>query len=245
MNKVVIPIVAAVGLASLLMLYLAGAGFRNGTFELGQAFTLLRYCAYGGITGVGLTIFIIIWERPAGISLLVLFFSALAGLAAFYLPYRQQQIAARVPPIHDITTNIDNPPAFVAIVPIRAGAPNPPEYLGGETAELQREYYPDMMSQVYVQPPEAVFTAVTEVVVDMGWELVDANVTDGRIEATDTTVWFGFKDDIVIRLDAGLANSTVLDVRSKSRIGRSDIGTNARRIRAFIAALNEKLMVGN
>ena len=45
MNKVVIPIVAAVGLASLLMLYLAGAGFRNGTFELGQAFTLLRYCA--------------------------------------------------------------------------------------------------------------------------------------------------------------------------------------------------------
>ena len=150
-----------------------------------------------------------------------------------------------MPPIHDITTNIDNPPAFVAIVPIRAGAPNPPEYLGGETAELQREYYPDMMSQVYVQPPEAVFTAVTEVVVDMGWELVDANVTDGRIEATDTTVWFGFKDDIVIRLDAGLANSTVLDVRSKSRIGRSDIGTNARRIRAFIAALNEKLMVGN
>jgi len=148
-----------------------------------------------------------------------------------------------VPPIHDITTNIDNPPPFVAIVPLRASAPNPPEYLGGETAELQREFYPDVMSQVYVQPPEDVFTAVTEVVVDMGWELVDANVADGRIEATDTTAWFGFKDDIVIRLDAGLANSTVMDVRSKSRIGRSDIGVNARRIRAFIAALNEKLMV--
>ena len=70
-------------------------------------------------------------------------------------------------------------------------------------------------------------------------------MADGRVEATDTTAWFGFKDDIVIRLDTGLANSTVMDVRSKSRIGRSDIGTNARRIRAFIAALNEKLMVGN
>lgn len=243
MNRVIIPIVALVGFLSLLLLYLAGVGYQNGNFALGQAFNLLRYSAYGGITGVGLVIFTMLWQRPAGVQVLVLFLSALCGLGAFYLPYRQQQIAARVPPIHDITTNIENPPAFVAVLPLRAGAPNPPEYAGGETAALQREFYPDIMSRVYVQSPQEVFDAVTTVVTEFGWEVVDANPADGRVEATDTTRWFGFKDDIVIRLQAGPANSTVMDVRSKSRIGRSDIGVNANRIRAFTAALNEKLMV--
>jgi hypothetical protein len=203
----------------------------------------MRYCAFGGIASVGIVIFYLLWQRPIGAQLGVLFLSALAGLAAFYLPYRQQQIAASVPPIHDITTNINNPPQFVAVVPLRASAPNPPEYLGGETSVLQREFYPDIMSRVYVQSPSEVFAAATDVVSEMGWDLVDANEADGRIEATDTTPWFGFKDDVVIRLEAESANSTVLDIRSKSRIGRSDIGVNANRIRTFTAELNAKLMV--
>jgi uncharacterized protein (DUF1499 family) len=178
-----------------------------------------------------------------GTQLGVLFLSALAGLTAFYLPYRQQQIAASVPPIHDITTNISNPPQFVAVVPLRASAPNPAEYLGGETSVLQREFYPDIMSRVYVQSPSDVFAAVTEVVSELGWDLVDAAEAEGRIEATGTTPWFGFKDDVVIRLQAGSANSTILDIRSKSRVGRSDIGVNANRIRTFTTTLNAKLMV--
>jgi len=214
MNKVILPIISLVGFISLLLLYLAGTGFRSGTFELGQAFNIMRYCAYGGIASVGVVIFYLLWQRPQGIQLAVLFVSALAGLTAFYLPYRQQQIAATVPPIHDITTNISNPPQFVAVVPLRASAPNPPEYLGGETAQLQRQFYPDIMSRVYVQPPQEVFAIVGEVISEMGWELVDANMADGRLEATDTTQWFGFKDDVVIRLEAGPANSTVLDIRS-------------------------------
>jgi uncharacterized protein (DUF1499 family) len=203
----------------------------------------MRYCAFGGIASVGVVIFYLLWQRPMGIRLGVLFLSALAGLAAFYLPYRQQQIAGMVPPIHDITTNINNPPQFVAVIPLRASAPNPPEYLGGETSQLQREFYPDIMSRVYVQSPSEVFVAVTDVVGELGWDLVDADEGDGRIEATETTPWFGFKDDVVIRLEASSANSTVLDIRSKSRIGRSDIGVNANRIRTFTAALNAKLMV--
>ncbi len=97
----------------------------------------------------------------------MLFRAALAGLIAFYLPYQQQEMATRLPPIHDIITNINNPAALVAIVPLRAGAPNPPEYGGGETAQLQTEDYSDIMSQIYVQPQADVFTVVTEVVV--GW----------------------------------------------------------------------------
>lgn len=243
MNKVIIPIVTLVGFVSLLLLYLAGTGYKSGSFELGQAFTILRYCAYAGIASVGLVIFTLLWLRPQGIQLLLMFFSALAGLAAFYLPYRQQQIASMVPPIHDITTDITDPPQFVAVLPLRASAPNPPEYLGGETPELQREFYPDIMSRVYIQSNAEVFAAAAEIINEMGWELVDANEAEGRLEATVTTQWFGFKDDVVIRLEEGFADSTVFDVRSKSRIGRSDIGANANRIRAFISALNTKLMV--
>jgi len=218
MNKVIFPIVSLLGFLALLLLYLAGTGYVNGVFELGQAFTIMRYCAYAGITSVGLVIFYLLWQRPVGLKVLILFLSALAGLTAFYLPYRQQQIASQVPPIHDITTSIASPPQFVAIVPLRADAPNPPEYLGGETSELQRQFYPDIMS---------------------------ANLADGRVEATETTKWFGFKDDVVVRLTRGTADSTILDVRSKSRVGRSDIGVNAKRIRTFTSLLNARLGVEN
>lgn len=241
MNKVIFPIITSIGFLSLIMLYLAGVGFSGGNFELSQAFTLLRYAALLGITSTALVIFYLLWQRPAGIQVFVLFLSALAGLTAFYMPYRQQQIAQTVPPIHDITTSIVNPPAFVAIAPLRASAPNPAEYLGGETSELQRQFYPDIMSRVYIQSPDEVFAAVTEVAREMAWEIVDADRAEGRLEATDTTKWFGFKDDVVVRMVAGNANSTIVDVRSKSRVGRSDIGVNANRIRDFLTRLNSKL----
>ena len=245
MNRVIFPIISLLGFLSLLVLYLAGKGYINGTFELGQAFTLLRYCAYAGITSVGLVIFYLLWQRPAGPRVMILFVSALAGLTAFYLPYRQQQLASQVPPIHDITTNIDSPPQFVAIAPLRANAPNPSEYLGGETSELQRQFYPDILPIVYLQSREEVFSAVTSLAAELGWEIVDANLLDGRVEATETTQWFGFKDDVVIRLIDGSTNSTIMDVRSKSRVGRSDIGVNAKRIRNFTALLNARLGAEN
>ena len=245
MNRVIFPIISLLGFLSLLVLYLAGKGYINGTFELGQAFTLLRYCAYAGITSVGLVIFYLLWQRPAGPRVMILFVSALAGLTAFYLPYRQQQLASQVPPIHDITTNIDSPPQFVAIAPLRANAPNPSEYLVGETSELQRQFYPDILPIVYLQCREEVFSAVTSLAAELGWEIVDANLPDGRVEATETTQWFGFKDDVVIRLIDGSTNSTIMDVRSKSRVGRSDIGVNAKRIRNFTALLNARLGAEN
>lgn len=243
MYRTALPIITVLGFMSLIMLFLAGAGYQSGNFELGQAFTIMRYCAYGGIASAGLVIFFLLWQRPEGVALFVLFLAALAGLTAFYLPYRQQQIAQRVPPIHDITTSIENPPQFVAVVPLRAGSPNPPEYLGGETSTLQKSFYPDIMTHVYVQSPDEVFSAVTDVINEFGWELVDANQAEGRIEATESTKWFGFKDDVVVRLQTGSMNSTILDIRSKSRVGRSDIGVNANRIRRFTKALNTKLMI--
>jgi len=141
-------------------------------------------------------------------------------------------------PIHDISTDTTNPPEFVAIVKLRGPDDNPAEYAGPESAELQAEAYPDIETLVLLDPRALVFTTALEVVDEMGWELVDSNAAEGRIEATATTPFVGFKDDIVIRVSAKSAETHV-DIRSKSRIGKGDMGVNAKRIREFSAKLIE------
>ena len=74
--------------------------------------------------------------------------------------------------------------------------------------------------------------------VELGWEIVAAEPDRGRIEATATTFWFRFKDDVVIRLTPR-GYGTYVDVRSKSRIGGGDMGANANRIRRFLQRLTE------
>jgi uncharacterized protein (DUF1499 family) len=241
MIKVVYQLTSAVGFLAIVALYFAGAGYQSGVFELGQAFGLMRYAAVAGIGGAGLCIFYILWQRPGGLRLGVLVLSALFGITAFYLPYRQLLLAQKVPPIHDITTDTLNPPAFIAIAPLRASAPNPASYDGEDVAAQQRTAYPDIVPVVFANSMETVFAAATQLIAEQGWELVAADLQQGRIEATVTTRWFGFKDDVVIRLTPGNAGATVFDMRSKSRVGVSDIGVNAGRIRAFTAALNERL----
>ena len=124
-------------------------------------------------------------------------------------------------------------------MPLRADAPNPPDYLDDGTAELQTAAFPNLVTQKIDMPTPQVFAAAEQAATDLGWELVASDMLDGRIEAVDTTSWFGFKDDVVIRI-VGDDTATWVDVRSKSRMGRGDMGTNARRIRAFLDALNAK-----
>jgi uncharacterized protein (DUF1499 family) len=146
-----------------------------------------------------------------------------------------------VPPIHDITTDLSNPPQFVAIVPLRATSPNPLDRaLPADLAELQAKAYPDLAPLSLQEQPGKVFDAAREVAHDMGWEIVAATPETGLIEATATTSLLRFKDDIVVRVVERDA-ATVVDVRSVSRVGMSDLGTNAARIRAYLSALKSKL----
>ena len=144
---------------------------------------------------------------------------------------RQGQVS---PPIHDITTDTANPPPFVDILPLRAGAPNPPEYLGGKVAEQQLAAYPEIRTLELDMPPAEAMALAESAARAMEWELIAVAPGEGRLEAVATTAWFGFRDDVVVRIAASGDGSRV-DVRSKSRIGLSDVGTNARRIRRFLA----------
>lgn len=231
-----------VAATAITMLFLAGIGYRLEWWELGTAFELLRWAAYLGVAAaalaaVGAALLLRLGRRAVAALAGVAF---LAGGIAAGIPYAWQEQARSVPPIHDISTDTVSPPRFIAIAPLRREAPNPAEYAGEETARAQREAYPDIQPLRFAAPRERVFSAAVETAAELGWELVDTSESEGRIEATDTTRWFGFKDDVVIRIKAE-DGQTRLDVRSKSRVGRSDVGTNANRIRQFREALSAKL----
>lgn len=149
-----------------------------------------------------------------------------------------KKTAETVPRIHDITTDTDNPPLFKAILPIRKDAPNPAEYGGPKIAAQQRAGYPDLSPLLLPANTNEAFQKALSTAVKMGWEVVEANQADGRIEATDTTFWFGFKDDIVVRITPEKGGSRI-DIRSVSRVGLSDVGTNAKRIRGFLKRLEK------
>lgn len=139
------------------------------------------------------------------------------------------------PPIHDVTTDLDNPPMFVAAIPVReaAGAANPPMYFAAENVPQQKAAYPDIATITLEVPAAEAFARAEAVATALGWEIIAAVPAEGRIEATATTPWIGFKDDVVIRVGAAGTGSSRVDLRSKSRVGRGDAGMNARRIRAF------------
>jgi len=147
---------------------------------------------------------------------------------------------SRWPPIHDITTDVDDPPAFMALLPYRTGSVSPPEYDGPAAAAQQQKSYAGLRPLIVSTPPSAVFEAAESLARDNGWQVVAADRGAGRIEAIATTRMMRFKDDVVIRLRPE-GEKTRVDMRSKSRVGVGDLGTNARRIRAFLATLAERV----
>ncbi len=223
-----------------LIFLMSGYGYQWNIWELGTGFTLLRYAAYASI-GIFVVSIVSLWFlRKAGFKavsylIIVLILSGAASGTALYW----QQRAQSVPPIHDITTDLESPPEFVAMVRLRADAPNPPEYAGEETATAQREAYPEIQSLLLSEDLQHVMDEAVMLVVNRRWELVAINRQEGRIEATEKLAWFGFKDDVVLRFTE-TEEGTRVDMRSKSRIGRSDVGVNAKRIERFLNDLRDR-----
>lgn len=228
-------LVAAAGAALLL---LAGPGYRMEWWSLGTGLQqMLRWGAYAGGAGAALGLVALVLNRrtPRGALLSVL---ALAGgLVAVGVPWQWQQTAQQVPRIHDITTDTVTPPAFHAVVPLREGA-NPLAYTEAK-AEAQRAGYPSLGPLFLDASPADAYARALALVTARGWALVADDAESRVIEATDTTRWFGFKDDVVIRVSALPDGGSRVDMRSVSRVGRSDVGTNARRIEAFLGELGQ------
>lgn len=150
-----------------------------------------------------------------------------------------------LPPIHQVTTDIADPPAFDAVADLRPEGSNPHTYdpaqpiLDGTLAEAQQRTWPELTSLHASLSRDAALERAVDILEAMGMAIVNVDGVQGLVEATDTTFWFGFKDDMVVRVrgtgaGAGEREGTVIDARSVSRVGVSDAGANARRVIAFL-----------
>ncbi|MBF4490676.1 DUF1499 domain-containing protein [Psychrobacter sp. N25K4-3-2] len=229
-------LVSLVSLIAFLLVALPGPLYKYGIVDLGTAFTGFKFGVFAGIAALILLVLQMIFKRKTvtlGSTVIALLLSAIA----IAMPLSMMNKGKSVPPIHDISTDLINPPKFEAIAPLRADAPNPVEYAGEATAKQQRDAYPDLQTLTYTQSQSELVKATEQAVNNLGWELVNSDADKGIIEATDSTMWFSFKDDVVVRVtDNG--SERLLDIRSKSRVGGSDLGKNSERIHDFINELD-------
>jgi len=227
----------ALGLACGLAALLGGFGYRFGLLALGVGLQTVRWSATLAIAGAAIAALAASLQLGGGVRPGVVIAAAalVVNVVVAGPPLYLYQQARHLPSIHDVSTDTDHPPAFVAVVPLRKDARNPVDY-PADTAARQKAGYPDIVPLALDLPPAQAFARAERVARAMGWQIVDVAPQELRIEATATTLLFGFNDDVVIRITAQGSRS-VVDVRSLSRVGGSDLGTNARRIRAFLRAL--------
>lgn len=243
------PLVATISLALALVSLLAAAGsgfgYRFQLWHFSTGFRILGLAVIGAGVAALLALIgmFLAWRAGHAVGLYTGVAALVLALLVVVPPLTWMRAARQHPYIHDITTDIENPPAFVAILPERADAPNTAEYGGAKVAEQQRRAYPDVRPLRVAESPRRTFDAALATAQELGWRIVAADAPEGRIEASDRTFWYGFIDDVVIRVTPADGGARV-DVRSVSRVGKSDIGTNARRVRSFLARLEERLQAG-
>lgn len=160
---------------------------------------------------------------------------AISAIYAGFLLSRPMA-AGEIPAIHDVTTNLTDPPRFAAL-PLRAD-----NLAGVGTVEnwqkLHAKGYPDLKTVTIAKPVGEVMAKALKQVEASGWEVAKSDPQTGTIEATASVSYIRFQDDVVIRvLPTADGKGSLVDMRSVSRIGVSDFGVNAKRIRAFLAAL--------
>jgi uncharacterized protein (DUF1499 family) len=259
--RFIIIIVSIIALALAAALAMLGPGVQLGWWDYGKALGWMRdYLAMPVLVAAAasaLMILLSLW-KARGLAALALVATLAAG-AAGYVPLKMRQLANANPFIHDITTDFENPPAIVAGA--ASSRKNPPEYVGAEQApklvggkleretgqtiaEAQSEAFPDIKPLFLEAPLEEAAAAARAVLAKMKLEILaegpasDEAGSGWRIEAVATSQWYGFKDDFIVRLTPAEGGGTRVDVRSKSRVGLSDLGANAARVRAFMMKLN-------
>jgi uncharacterized protein (DUF1499 family) len=227
MSRSLRPLALVVALVALAMLAVSGPSVRFDVWSYRTGLNAFRWGAYVGIAAMVVAVLALAVPASRRQGVLMPIVAFVIGAVAFGVPFNFQQAARSVPPINDITTDPSNPPKYMT-----TSRPYP----GEAFARQQALAYPDIKPVMLKMPPREAFERAVTAAEAMGWEVVGRDAAAGTLEAVDSTKWFGFKDDIAVRVSPADGGSRV-DVRSKSRVGRNDIGTNARRIRAYVERL--------
>jgi len=231
----------ALGAAAFLLLAAGPLGWRAGWWSYRLAFTALMpdaFCA-GGAAALLALVALAGFRRLGRHGLRRALVGLALGLVALYFPWHAASQRG-YPRIHDITTDAGDPPSLEFSAAMRVeehGAP--PGYPGAETAAIQRRAYPGIAPAELALPPDAAFARSLAIARDKGWTIVKSDPGAGIVDAYDRSFWFGFTDDVAIRIRPDGTGSRV-DIRSASRQGHGDLGVNAARVRGFLAALTAR-----
>lgn len=234
-------------------LWSPGFGFGTLTVQLGPPLILLVFVV--SLIALGFALFV---KPRNGVVLAALAMVVpLAGLGGFLT---LRSAASAVPPIHDISTDLSDPPGFSdPVIEARAAipggndldladarVPDRPMFAphgGARVIDLQRQAYPDIAPLFVPLPSRQAYDLAVKSAEELGWEIVQADPEALRFEAVQKSFWYGFIDDIAVRVRPGATpEESRIDLRSSSRFGVSDLGANAKRIRAFRDLAQQKLV---
>ncbi|PHS35317.1 MAG: hypothetical protein COA91_13315 [Robiginitomaculum sp.] len=215
-------------------------GFGKLTFGFGPKLIMLTFV----VAALALVLSVIIKPRKGWLIALLCLAVPMTG---FGLGQSLRAKAGKLPPIHDISTDIQTPPLFgdaVTALREKSKCSNTLDYLGKTfgkdkilVSEAQVKAYPDIRTLVFTKTTDAVFEKALNAAKSMGWEIVSSSKDTGMIEARATSFWYGFSDDVAVRIRPAEGGGTLVDIRSISCVGGSDIGVNAARIREFRSKL--------
>ena len=227
---------------------IAAIGAGRGAWDFRLGFTILQYALYAALLGIVIAImaaFVVRRVRPR-LVLLNLFAIVVAGAFVLYVG-NLVRIARTVPGIHDIATNLDDYPRFYRLTVRGDNLATVPDMGRPELAALpprerwkaiHREYYGDIAP---IRVPWSVAETLgraRNLATERGWEVITFDPANGILEAVDTSFFFRFKDNVVVRVrPAPQGQGSIVDMRSVSRVGVSDVGVNAERVRDFLADL--------
>ena len=227
------------GLVALVLMVTGALGTRFGVWSFVPGLLMLLgalvLAALGALAGVVALIIARRAQRRADRATAMIGTVLCGAVLGIVLSYALP--GTKVPPIHDITTDIADPPAFSQELVAARGAKSNPLARSGKLDEIQRAGYPNLHALASPLSPAEAYQLALTVMRDLQWDIVTTRPDEGRLEATATTRWFGFKDDVVVRIrPAGNgAAGTLIDLRSVSRVGQGDAGANAKRIELFMA----------
>jgi hypothetical protein len=242
-------LVLAVGGVVAALIAAIGAGQEAWHFR--GAFTVLRYAFFAAIAGAVLGLLGLVLARRARKASLMLSNLVAVVVALGFVLYLGAQIrtARTVPAIHDVATNLGDLPQFTRLKVRADNLENVPDMDKPELKALapearwqaiHREAYGDLKTlRVAMSPVDAIRRA-GELARSRGWAIANEDLQGGILEATDTTFFFRFKDDVVVRARPAPGGGSLVDMRSISRVGGSDVGVNAKRVRAFLADLQSQ-----
>ena len=243
-----IAVVLSIGAVMAALIAAIGSG--QGLWGFGGAFTVLRYAFFAAIAGALIGVIAALLARRSGATSLVAANVVAIVVALAFVVYLGAQVrtARSVPAIHDVTTNLDDMPQFSRL-PVRADNLEKVPDMGRPELQalepearwkaIHREAYGDLRPVRVPWDVAETIRRAEALARKRGWEIAKVDTAAGILEATETTFFFRFKDDVVVRARPAPQGGSIVDMRSISRVGGSDVGVNAERIREFLEDLQK------